>query len=560
MPLRLPIGQSSFRQLRRDGLTYVDKSLLIRELITDSSQVLLLPRPRRFGKTLNLSMLRCYFERGKEDAAPLFSGLAVEQEQAICRPHFQRYPVIALTFKDLKLDTWEECLRGVGRVLAEAAGEHDYLQDSGALGPEEIANFGALLRGGTDPVTMGAMLRDLSAYLGRHHGERVVILLDEYDTPLHTAYARGYYEPAVTFFRNLLSGAFKDNEHLYKGVLTGVLRVARDSVFTGLNNLDVQTLLSPQYAPYFGFTEGEVEGLFRQAHRLDRLPLAQRWYNGYLFGGQVIYNPWSVLAYLKRDEEEPAPYWVSTSGNELLRDLLLQQGLGLSADMEALLRGEAIEREVSEHVALRDLSERPALLWSFLLFTGYLKAVRTRREAGALMVTLAIPNEEVRYLYRSLFSEWMERSLGSDSRREDLLRALLRGDARSCERHLAHWLGSSASLWDTAAHDPPERFYHGFVLGLLVGLGARYEVVSNRESGYGRCDVLVLPRSAGQPGVALELKVLDEGETPEQALGAALRQIDERDYAQALRDRGAQPIHKLAFVFAGKRVYSRAGV
>lgn len=559
MPLRIPMGISSFQRLREDGLTYVDKSLLIQQIIEDPSLVLLLPRPRRFGKTLNLSMLRCYFERSDKDLWPLFAGLAIERAGAACRVHLQRYPVIYLTFKDLKFDTWDECLRAAGRLIAEAFGENDYLLDAGILKPPEVASFREILAGRADTSLLGASLRHLSEYLARHHGERVVILLDEYDTPLHTAYARGYYDHAVTFFRNLLSGAFKDNDHLFKGVLTGILRVAKDSIFTGLNNLDVQSLLSPRYAPYFGFTEPEVEGLLREAGRLDWLPHVQRWYNGYLFGGRVIYNPWSVLEYLKRDEEDPAPFWANTSGNELVRDLLVKQGLGLSADMEALMRGEAIEREVSEHVVLRDLRDRPSLVWSFLLFTGYLKVVRQRREEGTLLLTMAIPNEEIRFIYRGLFADWMEEALGSLYRREELLRALLRGDATTCQRYIQHWLQASASLWDTAAFDPPERFYHGFVLGLLVGLGARYEVVSNRESGFGRCDVLVMPRQPGQPGVVLEFKVVDEGETPEQALSAALQQIEERDYAQALRDRGAAPIHKLAFAFAGKRVSAQRG-
>ncbi len=557
MVLRIPMGVSSFRRLREDGLTYVDKSLLIQQIIDDSSVVLLLPRPRRFGKTLNLSMLRCFFERSAEPLWPLFAGLAIEKTGESYRAHFQRYPTLALTFKDIKKDSWEGCLSAMSVLLADLYGEHRYLLEG--LPEDEAASFKAILRGQANQAQCEVVLKTLSRHLHRHHGERVVILLDEYDTPLHNAYLKGYYEEAVSFFRNLLSGGLKDNDHLYKGVLTGILRVAKDSIFTGLNNLDVQTLLSPRYASYFGFTEPEVEDLLRQAGHLDRQPLVQRWYNGYLFGGQVIYNPWSVLEYLKRDEVQPAPYWGDTSGNELVRELLITQGLGLSPEMEALMRGESIERPINEHVVLRDLGENPESIWSFLLFTGYLKALSHRREDRVLYATLAIPNEEVLSIYETLFRDWMRRALGGDRRREELLQALLRGDAVACQRYMQHWLESSASFWDTAALKPPERFYHGFVLGLLVGLGSRYEVLSNRESGYGRCDVLVVPRQPGPPGVVLELKGVDEGETPEQALLAALSQIEARDYEQVLRDRGAAPIHKLAFAFEQKRIFAKQG-
>ncbi len=558
MALRIPMGISSFSRLREDGLTYVDKSLLIQQIIQDSSAVLLLPRPRRFGKTLNLSMLRCFFEKSTQPLWPLFAGLAIEKTEPSCRAHFQHYPTIALTFKDIKKDTWEGCLSAMAMLLADLYEEHRYLLPG--LSEDEAASFKAVLSQQASQSKYEGTIKTLSRHLHRHHGERVVILLDEYDTPLHHAYLKGYYEEAVSFFRNLLSGGLKDNDHLYKGVLTGILRVAKDSIFTGLNNLDVQTLLAPRYAPYFGFTEPEVEDLLRQADRLDRQPLVQRWYNGYLFGGQVIYNPWSVLEYLKRDEEEPAPYWGDTSGNELVRELLITQGLGLGPEMEALMRGETIERPINEHVVLRDLRDNPDSIWSFLLFTGYLKAVKQRREEGALYVTLALPNDEVRSIYQGLFLAWIRQSLGGDRRREEFLRALLQGDAAACQVHVQHWLLSSASFWDTAAVQPPERFYHGFVLGLLVGLGSRYEVLSNRESGHGRCcDVAVVPRQPGQPGVVLELKVVGEGETTEQALLGALAQIEARDYVQLLRDRGATPIHKLALVFANKQVFARRG-
>jgi hypothetical protein len=558
-PIRLPIGISDFRKLREEGFYYVDKTAMVDVVVASNAEVLLAPRPRRFGKTLNLSMLRYFFEKSAEDRSPLFAGLAVASSE-IARPHFQRYPTIFITFKDVKATSWDDCIIGIQNVLAEAFGEHAYLQQQTSLAPEDLELFRAIRSRKASAADCKMALRLLSRLLAQHHGERVVILVDEYDTPIHAAYTNRYYDEAIAFFRDFLSSGLKDNSHLFRGVLTGILRVARESVFSGLNNLVVYSLLRSELAPYFGFTEPEVEALARAAGAEDRLADLRAWYNGYLFGGQVIYNPWSVLSFLSSADRVFRPYWVATSSNDLVRDLLVNGPGGARVELESLLAGGTIDKRVVENVALRDLEVRPDAVWSLLLFSGYLKAVETYIQDHAEWVKLAIPNQEVALELSDMVRAWMEQRAGSADDVERMLRALLGGDARTVERYLSRMMKASISYFDTAGPEP-ERFYHGLVVGLLASLGSRYEVRSNRESGFGRVDVMVLPRAAGQPGVVLELKTVDvdEGETPEAALGAALSQIEERDYAAELRERGAAPIWQMAAVFDGKRADVRVG-
>jgi hypothetical protein len=566
MPPRIGLGVSDFSKIREQGFVYIDKSLLVRDLIDDGAEAILLPRPRRFGKTTNLSMLRAYFERAhtdedREARRALFAGLAISQAGPAYEAHFARYPTIALSFKDLKFDSFAECLAGLAEILGAVFKEHEALLPH--LGERDADQFQQVLSGQAPPALLRDSLRLLTQLLHRHHRQRVLFLLDEYDTPLHASFVHGYYEQAVALFRNLLSAALKDNPHLHKGVLTGVLRIARDSIFTGLNHLEVYTLLRPEFAAHFGFTEEEVRSLLPQGEEGARqLQLIRDWYNGYAFGGQVVYNPWSVLSFVKSLDKEPRPYWAETSGNDLVREMLIEQGHGLSADMEALLRGQSIDKELVEQLALREAKGREELLWSLLLFTGYLKPVRLWRAERRLMGALAIPNQEVLSIYETLLRGWAEQGLGGGGKRRALSEALLRGQTEVVQSLVQGWLLSAVSFYDTASHSPPERFYHGFVLGLLVDLSGSHEVISNRESGFGRCDVLVVPRQPGRPGVALELKVREarRGQSVEQALAAAHEQLRQRDYAALLRTAGASPLHQMALVFDGKEVHvSSAG-
>jgi len=549
-----PLGYSDFLDLRRSGATYVDKTSFVVDVLAGQPKVLLLPRPRRFGKTLNLSTLLYFLEHTDEDRTDLFEGLEVWRSEP-ARRHFQRYPVVFLTFKDVKVRSWDECFRGLQRLLARAYRQHRYLLDDGALDEVDAVDFRAVLERRADAGDLVDALRELTRHLHAFHGERVVLLVDEYDTPIHAGYVHGYYDDAIGFFRNLLSGGLKDNPHLFLGVVTGILRVARESIFSGLNNLTVHTLLSRRFSTAFGFTEAEVEQLADLAGARDRLDELRDWYDGYLFGGRTVFNPWSVLSFLANQDDGCRPYWVSTSSNDLLRELLTSGGLGSPGALETLLTGAGVERRVLENVVFRNLDRRADAVWSLLLFSGYLKAsdVRTGEQTRAV---LSIPNREVLSIFRDTFTDWLQDGLGDPSRVRELLGTLLSGDATTFSRYLTDLLRDVLSYHDLGGRQP-ERVYHAFIAGLLVSLGEDYEVRSNRESGYGRYDVMVLPRTAGRPGVVLELKVPVEGEAVDAALDDGLRQIRERDYAAELRARGARPVHELAAVFDGKRAHVR---
>jgi len=554
--LRLPIGLSDFRALREQDYAYVDKSAFVVDVLEASAQVLLLPRPRRFGKTLNLSMLRYYLERSPEDRSGLFAGLEVEQSEA-ARAHQQRYPVMFLTFKDVKERTWEECKAGLAGVLAGLYREHAYLLDSEVLQPQEREAFEAIRHEAASMAQGATALRELSRLLARHHGERVVLLIDEYDTPLHAAYHGRYYDQAVVHLRNLLSGGLKDNPHLFKGVLTGILRVAKESIFSGLNNLAVYSILRPEFAAAFGFTEPEVAALAELAAAPEVTAGIREWYDGYRFGDQTLYNPWSVINFLDSEDRKFRPYWIATSSNDLVRELMTSGPHGLRAELETLLGGGMIDEPIDEHIVLRDLETKPDALWSLLLFSGYLRARELYTDAlDQQWARLDLPNREVRAALAAMVKDWLSDRVGGSSELQALLQALLRGDARMLEHYLSRIVKVSLSYHDTGGPEP-ERVIHGFIVGLLVGLQPEHEVRSNRESGYGRYDVMVLPRTAGRPGVVLELKTVEEdrGETPTAVLEQALRQLRERDYATELRERGASPVIELAAAFDGKRAW-----
>jgi hypothetical protein len=425
------------------------------------------------------------------------------------------------------------------------------------LAGEDRKGLEALVRGIGPSVLLEDALLLLSDWLHQATGEKAFILIDEYDTPIHDVYGdEKRYNEVVGFFRNFFSAGLKDNPHLEKGVLTGILRVAKESMFSGLNNLEVYSLLRKPYGAAFGFTEGEVEDLCAMVG----ISTAQRdelraWYNGYRFGGQVIYNPWSVLSYLKHHDEPVQPYWVNTGGDALIRKLLIDSGLGIESDLEALMAGGSIVKPIDEHIVLRDLETHPDPLFSFLVFSGYLRADERvpPREGENEQWRLTIPNREVATVYSRLFLDWLKGGLGGGSRVQAFCRSLLAGDAAAVEEHLCTLLERTLSYHDTAGR-ASEVVYQAFVAGLLVALDRTHQVRSNRESGLGRCDVLISPRQAGGPGVALELKVLKASETMEGALAAALEQVRSKKYAAELRAAGAEPVVELAAVFEKKQV------
>ncbi|WP_428268862.1 AAA family ATPase [Haliangium sp.] len=552
-----PIGISDFRKLREGGHVYVDKSQLICDLIDrDNVEVFLLPRPRRFGKTLNLTMLRCFFERSDEDLAPLFDGLAVWRAGAHYRAHFQRYPVIYLTFKGTKRDRFEDAWAALRELITKLYDEHRELLDADTLSASETVAYHQILDRTAPPELYHDALGDLVRHLARYHGEKVVVLIDEYDEPLHAAYLGGYAKPMLDFLRAFLSGALKDQAHLHKAVLTGILRVARESIFSGLNNLAVYSLLHVELASCFGFTEAEVDALLAQAGRSEQRAVVQHWYNGYDFGGEVIYNPWSVLSFLSDPSGHPGPHWLTTSANRLIKHVLEARAARLQPVFEALLDGERIERVIDPHVVLDALDRDDDAVWALLVFSGYLRA--SARSRGAMEQPaheLSIPNREVRLLYSGTFAAWMKaRLIGHGGDLDLLTAALFRGDAEGVESQLQTFMDSMASYFDTA-RPSLEHFYHGFVLGLLAVLEPDYQVRSNRESGRGRPDLLIRPTRPGRPGVVLELKVARPGKkTLAQALREGRDQIESNAYAAELTAAGADPIHAYAVAFDGTEV------
>jgi hypothetical protein len=557
VPGPIPIGVDDFRKLREAKLEYVDKSDLIRALIDRRGvEVVLLPRPRRFGKTLNLSMLRCWFEKTGEDLSHLFEGLSIWQAGDDYRAHFQRYPVIHFNFKGAKGFTFEQSFAAIREKIVDLYEHHRAVLDGGFATENQLRRYRQILDGTADRAVLDRALLDLSALLQARHGERVLILIDEYDEPIHAGYFNGYSQEIVEFLRSFLGAGLKSNPHLFKAVMTGILRVAKENLFSGLNNPGVYSLLRKDFNTAFGFTEAEVADLLQRCGRAGELEQVRAWYNGYLFGGEVIYNPWSVLCYLDSSDSSPRPYWLSTSSNDLVKELLERYAVELQPTFEALLAGGSIEHVLDENVALSQIHQSPDALWSLLVFSGYLKAeVAYQDPLLGPVYRLSIPNREVRQVYSTTFRGWMEtRMRGHGGSLSLLTEALLGGDVEALEEQLQAFVTNLLSYHDLGAA-ASERVYHGFVLGLFAVMEATHEVRSNRESGAGRPDVLIRPRHPGKPGAVLELKVARPSrKTLEQALSEGLDQLESMDYGAELRSAGATPISAFAVAFDGKRV------
>ena len=558
-PPKPPIGLSDFPRLIREGYAYVDKSLLVRSVLDSPAQVLLLPRPRRFGKTLNLSMLRAFFDRDRPENAELFRGLAIERAGEEYMAYRGCYPVVFLSLKDVKTLDWKNCLGHLRQLIATEYNRHDGLLHGDILNTDERELFLSIRRRRASQDELEGSLSNLLTWLERATGERVILLIDEYDTPIHAGYQSGFYEEIISFMRNWLSGALKDHTSLEKGVLTGILRVARESIFSGLNNLEVAGILEAgAFADKFGFTESEVEKLLADSALSEKLPEAREWYNGYLFGETVIYNPWSILNFIHEQPAPPAAHWVNTSSNDLVRELLESGGEEVREDLEALLAGEGMKCRVMEDLPLRDLRGDPDAIWSLLLFSGYLKPVGVLGDSSEPDYQLAIPNREVSILYRRIIRHWLTRHLRSKYLNR-LLDALVAGEVPEFAKHLQTLVLNMLSYHDTAGGKDkmPEAVYQSFVLGLLANLGDRYRIRSNIESGLGRADILMSPTEPGARGIVMEFKWLGEGEAMEAELQAALDQIEEKQYPATLRAEGCGEVLELAIVFDGKALQVR---
>lgn len=522
---KFPIGISDYKTLIEEGCVYVDKTLLIQELVENDAAVILIPRMRRFGKTLNLSMLRYFFEKGVADTTHLFKSMKIWKNASMRALHGQ-FPVIFISLKDVKHTSWNDTFLSLRRLVASEFRRHKYLVESDCLDKEEKESYQKILTEECDQTLLEQSLFLLSTWLHRFHQKKVMLFIDEYDTPAHAAYIAKFYDSLIVFLRNWLSGALKDNNSLEKGVLTGILRIAKETVFSGLNNVKSFTLLNSNFYDKFGLLESEVKELLEEYELSPKLNEIKKWYNGYRVGAhEGIYNPWSVINCLA-EKGELAPYWVNTSDNALVKQLITQGSEELKAGFEVLMNGGMIEKTVDEGVVFSNLDKSPNAVWSLLLFSGYLTIGTT--PAYGIPCKLRIPNVEVSELYRSMILEWFEKTV-HQAKYQLLLKSLTTGDIDTFCQIFQEFLASSLSVFDIGA-DKPEKIYHAFVLGMLLGLKDTHEVKSNRESGYGRYDVMLIPKDPQALGLILEFKKVGRYEKThlDKAVASALKQIEEK--------------------------------
>ncbi|MDR2592116.1 MAG: ATP-binding protein [Chitinispirillales bacterium] len=563
----LPIGKSIFDKVIEEGCYYVDKTLFVKDILDRRAEVTLCTRPRRFGKTLNQTMLKCFFEDttpiGGKDTRALFRGLKIEDAGERYLEHQGKYPVIFLSFKEVKRDTFERSYRMLKDEIVGEFKRHGYISEK-IFPKEDREMFDKLLSGDGTDMDYSTSLKFLSKCLETYHGQKAIILIDEYDVPLENAWSCSarFYDEMVGFIRPLLSSALKDNPHLQLSVMTGCLRVSKESIFTGLNNLKVISILDKYCSEYFGFTQVEMDNMLEYYGFSDKRQIVRDWYNGYLFGNTEVYNPWSsvfvVDNWLADRDERPKPYWVNTSSNSIVHDLVDKATAEMKADLETLMAGKTISKVIHEDITYKEIDDDVENFWNFLFFTGYLKKIRNgcQNADGELTLDLSIPNIELRYVYKTKIQEWFKKRMAGKNL-DTLLNTILNGDVETFQNELSTLLSESISYMDSA-----ENSYHGFmagVLGILAQLNG-YMVASNRESGDGRGD-LVLYRTNGKDSIAVifEFKVAKEFNMLPIACEKALKQIEDKNYIAAWDKEGYKNIIKYGIGFYKKRCEVRKG-
>lgn len=549
---KISLGTSDFKEIIDKNSYFIDKTLIVKDFLQDNSEVVLIPRPRRFGKTLNMSILRYFLEKSNEDKSYLFKGLNIEKEASIMKNRGS-YPLIYMTFKDEKHKDFDTFVESMKMQISSIYKNFYYIFESLHFESDK-KYFNRIINENCSVQDLEASLFKLSEYLNKYYNQKVIILIDEYDTPIHHSYFSGYYSHMISFMRNYLSAALKDNINLEKAMITGILRVAKESIFSGLNNLEVYTLLSERYSDKFGFTEEETVELLRYYSLDNKVEEFKEWYNGYIFGKTTIYNPWSVLSYINKPDREFMPYWVNTSENVIIKSLLANGSYEVKLGLEKLYNGGYVETEINEDVVMSELSKGNENIWSFLLLSGYLKPIEKRKDDDIFKYKLAIPNIEIKTMYRNIIQKWFKEGFISDDF-TNMLKSLVIGDIQLFEEYFSDYMLKSFSYFDISGENP-ERVYHAFILGMLVSLNKSHEIISNRESGLGRYDLSLIPKDSSSPGIIMEFKSIriNSKFTLEDGMKKAIDQLNKKLYDTELKNRGIQNIIKLALVFKGKEV------
>ena len=547
----LPIGVSDFK-LATTGYYYVDKTLMIRDFLDKKPMVSLFTRPRRFGKTLNMDMLRVFFEKTNEDTSVYFKDKQIWQCGDYYTKHQGQYPVIFLTFKDVKSMTWEETFQKIRRLISLEFIRHNELETSSVLTAYEKEQYHLLAGDSGDEVDCQMGLQLLSLLLHKHYGRECIIIIDEYDTPIQQGHTCNFYPEIVNFMRNFFSGGLKDNPHLAFGFLTGILRVAKESIFRGMNNLKTYSILDDGYSSYFGFTEKEVKDMLRYYGKDDKYNELSEWYDGYRFGNTEIFNPWSVINYIS-DNCFPKAFWQSTGSNEIIGEIIQAATPEITKDLYKLLCGEKIAAYIDTGVIYPEVQNNPYSIYSFLLVAGYLKVANIYPQSdGNFMCDVAIPNKEITFVYEK---EVLNRT-NQNSLAISISQAIFSKDTQKLQALLEDFMVKSISSIDGAN----EGFYHGMMLGLCAILGNRYKIRSNRESGLGRFDIQLMPLTKGMPGFIFEFKHTKDEHTDLSALAdSALQQIEAKKYDTELRDNGVNSIISIGIAFRGKSAVVKRG-
>ena len=547
----IPIGVENFKRIIDGEYYYVDKTLMIKDILDNKSMVNLYTRPRRFGKTLNMSMIQYYFEKTDKDNSYLFDNLNISKAGEKYQKHMGQYPVISISLKSMKQGSYEESFYQYISIISEEFDRHSYLLESELISDEDKEDFTKIKKRTAKKEVYSTAIKFLSRCLNKHYNKNVIILIDEYDVPLECAYFNGFYDEMVNLIRSAFESALKTNNSLEFGILTGCLRVSRESIFTGLNNPKINSITTIDYSEYFGFTEPEVRKIVEDYNISERFDDIKDWYDGYLFGKTEIYNPWSILNFISDSRKDNnallKAYWSNTSSNDIIRELIFNGELETKSLIQDLMNGKSIEKPIHEEITYRNIDINTDYIWSFLLFTGYLKQIDSYMEGDTIYSKMVIPNREVRSIYRNTISQWFKEKVQNTGTSE-LFNAVITGNAEMFAKEVNKWLRRCISYQDNY-----ESFYHGFLAGLLLG-SEEYTIKSNRENGNGRTDIVICEYQERTVAVIIEIKIADKYVELEKKCDEALNQIESRNYESELIEVGYQNIIKYGIAFCSEKV------